>query len=157
MMGTYDERLWEEYHMFRRMSVGSEIDSYCGRCKLVLNHVVTAMVDEQPRRVRCLTCQSEHNHRFSGTKKKSDSKRKSKSRASTPSKSSISNRWRQALAAWDGVVTKPYSIYESFEVDDWVSHSKFGNGLVIEVPSSDRIITLFESGEKMLMQGKQRS
>ncbi len=142
--------------MNRRTTVGSELDSYCGRCKLVLNHVVTAMVEEEPRRVRCLTCQSEHNHRLPSVKKaKTATKGRSTSSRST-SKSSLTGRWQTALASWDGSTTKNYSIYETFNVDEWISHSKFGNGLVIDTPSSDRIITLFESGEKMLMQGKPR-
>jgi len=141
--------------MFRKTTVGSEIDSYCGRCKLVLNHVVTAMVEAEPRRVRCLTCQSEHNHRLPSVKKpKAASRSGSKTRST--SKASAISRWQTALATWDGSTTKDYSIYESFNVDEWISHVKFGNGLVIDTPSSDRMITLFESGEKMLMQGKPR-
>ena len=145
--------------MIRRMSVGSELDSYCGKCKMVLNHVVSAMVDDAPRRVRCLTCQSEHNHRIPGSSKtkKSTTKRSGgKSSGTKRSTAAAQNRWHQAVATWDGSTSKAYNIYETFQVDDWVSHVTFGNGLVIEVPSPDKIITLFESGEKMLMQGRQR-
>jgi len=28
----------------KKMKVGSELDSYCGRCKMELNHVIVAMV-----------------------------------------------------------------------------------------------------------------
>lgn len=137
--------------MAKKMGVGSELDSYCGRCKLVLNHTVVAMVEAQPRRVRCLTCQSEHNHRITTSKTKTTRSSGSK-RTRTPAP----NQWQIVMAEWDGDAAKSYSIYETFQVDDWVSHVKFGNGKVIDVPSPDRMITLFEVGEKMLMQGKQK-
>ena len=60
------------------------------------------------------------------------------------------------MAEWDETNSKTYSIYQSFCVNDCLTHSKFGKGFVIDVPGPDRMITLFESGEKMLMQGKQR-
>ena len=144
--------------MFRKLVVGSEIDSYCGRCKLLLNHVVVAMVEDKPRRVRCLTCQSEHNHRVPSTGKAKTTRKRSAtgSKSAAASKTHATNRWREALAGWDGTGAKDYSIFESFKVHDWISHVTFGKGVVIDIPSPDRMITLFESGEKMLMQGKQR-
>ena len=144
--------------MIRKIAVGSEVDSYCGRCKMVLNHVVAAMVDDEPRRVRCLTCQSEHNHRVPTVKKarSTGSSRSSKPSSRSSSRSSGTSKWQQLFAMWDGSSAKDYSIYETFSADEWVAHSKFGKGIVIEVAGPDRIIALFESGEKMLMQGKQR-
>ena len=141
--------------MKKEMTVGSELDSYCGKCKLVLNHVVVAMVDSQPRRVRCLTCQSEHNHRLKKAGKAAPKTRGSKTAGKT--KATARSRWNDLIANWDDSLARPYSIYESFAVSDWINHSKFGKGGVIDVPAPDRIITLFESGEKMLMQGKLRA
>jgi len=145
--------------MRKKMTVGSELDSYCGKCKLTLNHVVVAMVEDQPRRVRCLTCQSEHNHRLSSSRASSSRSSKSSkaSRSKATAAASATARWQALMAEFDESVAKPYSVYGLFEVNDWVTHVKFGKGGVIEVPGPDRIITLFESGEKMLMQGKKRA
>lgn len=142
--------------MFRRISVGSELDSYCGKCKMTLNHMVTAMVEDTPRRVRCLTCNSEHNHRV--TKAKSTKTGAKKTRASTKKTSKVSAgaQWQGLVASWDDAAAKPYSIFSTFNVNDYVTHSTFGRGVVTDIPSPDRMITLFESGEKMLMQGKKR-
>lgn len=144
--------------MQKKMSVGSELDSYCGKCKLLLNHVVTAMVDGDPRRVRCLTCQSEHNHRL--PKAKSSTTRKKREPRSSAAKAASSStraatRWSAAMAATSSDSRK-YSIYEVFQANDVVDHATFGKGVVIEVLGPDRIITLFEDGEKMLMQGRKR-
>jgi len=140
--------------MRKEMTVGSELDSYCGKCKLELNHVVVAMVADQPRRVRCLTCQSEHNHRLQKAVEKATTTRGK--RAAGKTKTTARSKWNDLIANWDDSLARPYSIYESFAVSDWIDHTKFGKGGVIDVPAPDRIITLFESGEKMLMQGKLR-
>jgi hypothetical protein len=142
--------------MFRKQAVGSEVDSYCGRCKMVLNHMITAMVDDQPKRVRCLTCSSEHNHRVQNASAKRTKSTGKTSTKSSAAKAAMANRWSSLAASWDESAAKRYSIYDSFSVDDLVTHVTFGRGLVIDVPAPDRMITLFESGEKMLMQGKVR-
>lgn len=147
--------------MIKRVAVGGEIDSYCGRCKMTLNHMITALVDGMPRRVRCLTCQSEHNHRIPKQKtsrsRTSSGSNASRSRSAQSSADASAAKWNSRMVSWDDSAAKPYSIYESFGVDDLLTHVKFGRGIVINVPEPDKIITLFESGEKMLMQGKQKS
>lgn len=143
--------------MQKKIKVGSEVESYCGRCKMVLNHIVAAMVEDEPRRVRCLTCQSEHNHRLPSTRtkqKRSSTSRGAKTTRTT--KSTATSKWNKLITEWDGANAKSYSIYDSFSENDWVNHVTFGKGLVTEVRGPTKIITLFESGVKMLMHGKQK-
>ena len=45
--------------------VGADIDAWCTRCKMNLGHTILAMVGSKPVRVRCNTCQGEHNYRGS--------------------------------------------------------------------------------------------
>ena len=53
--------------------LGDTIDDYCSRCRLLLNHAVVGMVGEEIRKVRCLTCHTEHSYRHGKSgKKKSD-------------------------------------------------------------------------------------
>ena len=42
------------------LRLGDEIDDYCPRCKLLLNHAVASMVGSTVVKVVCLTCHSEH-------------------------------------------------------------------------------------------------
>jgi hypothetical protein len=144
--------------MQKPLSVGSDIESYCGRCKLDLNHVVVAMVDNMPRRVRCLTCGNEHNYRLpkSKTVKTSRSRSSSSKSSSAARKTSAAGKWHAVIATWSDESAKRYNIFETFEVNDFVSHTKFGKGVVTDVPAPDKIIALFESGEKMLIHGKKR-
>ena len=160
MIKTIGAKIREGLFMRKKIGVGSELDNYCGKCKLTLNHVVVAMVDDLPRRVRCLTCQSEHNYRSpssGGSASRSGSSGKKASRSRATAAASASARWQALISDFDEAGAKPYSIYDTFEVNDWLTHVKFGKGGVIEVIGPDRIITLFESGEKMLMHGKKRA
>ncbi|MBI4460819.1 MAG: hypothetical protein HY648_12275 [Acidobacteria bacterium] len=51
--------------------LGDIIDDYCGRCRLLTNHSVVAIVGEEVKRVRCRTCDNEHDYRHGkGTQKK---------------------------------------------------------------------------------------
>jgi hypothetical protein len=47
----------------RRVRLGDVIDDYCPRCRLVMNHGVVGMIDDDVKKVRCNTCLSEHQFR----------------------------------------------------------------------------------------------
>ena len=66
-------------------------------------------------------------------------------------------KWNAFMTEWDETAAKKYSIYASFNVNDQVTHATFGKGVVTEVCGPGKIITLFESGEKLLMQGRNRN
>ena len=42
------------------LRLGDEIDDYCPRCKLLLNHAVASMMGAEVVKVVCQTCHSEH-------------------------------------------------------------------------------------------------
>lgn len=52
--------------------LGDIVDDYCTRCRLLTNHSIVAMVGEEVIKVRCRTCQHEHEYRHGkgGSKKK---------------------------------------------------------------------------------------
>ncbi len=43
--------------------LGDVIDDHCARCHMILDHSVVAMVGEEVKRVRCRTCNNEHDYR----------------------------------------------------------------------------------------------
>lgn len=43
--------------------LGDIIEDYCSRCRLLTDHSVAAMVDGTVKKVRCRTCQSDHDYR----------------------------------------------------------------------------------------------
>ena len=47
----------------KSLTAGAEIDAWCTKCRMDLMHRIVAMVQSAPKRVICLTCNSEHNYR----------------------------------------------------------------------------------------------
>ena len=47
----------------RRVRLGDVIDDYCPSCRLIMNHGVVGMIEEEVKKVRCSTCLSEHVYR----------------------------------------------------------------------------------------------
>src|SRR3954466_11362044 len=47
----------------REVRLGDDIDDFCVRCKRVMNHAVVSVLNEEPAKVRCRTCHSDHDFR----------------------------------------------------------------------------------------------
>jgi hypothetical protein len=43
--------------------LGDIIDDFCVKCKRIMNHAVVSVVNEEPAKVRCRTCHSDHDYR----------------------------------------------------------------------------------------------
>jgi hypothetical protein len=50
--------------MFTRAArLGDDIDDFCVKCKRVMNHSVVSILNDEPAKVRCRTCHSDHDYR----------------------------------------------------------------------------------------------
>jgi hypothetical protein len=47
----------------REPRLGDDIDDFCVRCKRIMNHAVVSVVNNEPAKVRCRTCHSDHDFR----------------------------------------------------------------------------------------------
>ena len=47
----------------REVRLGDIIDDYCVKCKRIMNHSVVSILNEEPAKVRCRTCHSDHDYR----------------------------------------------------------------------------------------------
>lgn len=45
------------------MRLGDDIDDYCSRCKLSTTHSAVSLLGDEVKKVRCRTCNYEHNYR----------------------------------------------------------------------------------------------
>jgi hypothetical protein len=45
------------------LRLGDVIDDFCVKCKRITNHSVVSIVNEEPAKVRCRTCYSDHDYR----------------------------------------------------------------------------------------------
>jgi hypothetical protein len=46
-----------------RTRLGDIIDDFCIKCKRLTNHAVVSMLGDDPAKVRCRTCYSDHDYR----------------------------------------------------------------------------------------------
>ena len=111
--------------LMKRIRLGDEVLTYCGRCKEERSHQVvsfnsTGRVD----RVTCQTCHNTHLFREPQTGAKKASVARSPRVGSTGARDE-----RTAIPA----NARAYSPKEVFAAGEWVSHPKFGSGEVLEV------------------------
>ena len=52
------------------MRLGDDIDDFCSRCKRTTDHAIVAMMGDQVQKVRCRTCNSDHDYRHNQNPKK---------------------------------------------------------------------------------------
>jgi hypothetical protein len=121
----------------RQKKVGGSIDSWCGKCKLVLAHTIESMVGDKPARLHCNTCNTQHNY---------------KSRAPAESKAAKPRVTRhEKLLQESKTAARAYSATERYASGDVVQHATFGIGVVTAVKDGTKVEVLFESGPKLLV------
>jgi DNA-directed RNA polymerase subunit RPC12/RpoP len=154
--------------MTKPLRAGGEVDSWCTKCKLLLNHRIIAMVGTQPRKVECSTCGSHHLFRARppGEKAPSAGTRSSGGSASasgprsvrgpTKAQQAILDRertWEKAIAGKGVNEFRAYRVTEVFNEGDLVRHSKFGDGVVTRIIEGKKVEILFKDEPRTLAQG----
>lgn len=129
-------------------SPGKDVLSFCGVCKMIMNHVIVNMkAPDQIGHCECLTCHARHPFRDPhGLKKTSATKPPRTKAPSVP----VEQVWASAINHATGE-TKPYSLSTSYAESDIVLHPKFGKGIVQKRLEDSKIQVLFESDLKILM------
>ena len=125
---------------------GGIIDSWCGKCKMLLAHTIDAMVGDKPARVTCNTCKSQHNYKAQapGTRTAVKTTRSPKR---TPGYQSL-------MKAKEASVARVYSSTTTFVLGDFVDHPTFGRGVATAVKDGAKIEVLFDIGSKTLIHAR---
>jgi len=130
----------------KELGPGAEILSLCGKCKLPLAHVIIAMKKNgSAGKCECKTCGAVHLYR--------DPDKPKKTRATKPKISkeeSAAIAWNKAIAGASGP-SKAYAMTAEFALGDLIDHPTFGKGVVEETIDVNKIKTVFEGGEKILI------
>ncbi|HWA71221.1 MAG TPA: hypothetical protein VG937_02750 [Polyangiaceae bacterium] len=149
------------------LSAGSEIDAWCTKCRMDLGHRVVAMVGGAPKRVLCLTCNTEHNYREPRNAKSRDGSvrvRSPRGESTRPEGASggvrAANKARTEHQRYEGWAEKTlgkavdaftrYSMERTFRVGELVIHPKFGEGYVDQVLEGGKVNVMFREGAKVL-------
>lgn len=135
-----------------KMAVGSDIEAYCTKCKLVLGHTVVTLQGAKARRVKCNTCGGEHNFRATKPVGKAAAKTTAKKTAkakSAPRKTRQS--WEEVMEQAASKPHKPYSMSGKFDEGDWIMHNTFGLGCVQSYTPPNKISVRFADSVRMLI------
>jgi hypothetical protein len=135
--------------------VGGEVDASCTKCKMLLGHTILAMVGSRIARVRCNTCQGEHNFRTSGETAERTRAPRARTAAGRPTARAA------AVAAASGGdldslikgkdISQPlrYQANQAFSKDEVIQHPSFGLGVVLSV-RGEKLDVMFNAGLKTL-------
>jgi hypothetical protein len=134
-----------------KKKVGGTVDSWCGKCKMVLAHTIEAMVGEKPARVHCNTCQSQHSYKAHAP---TTTTRQTRTREPGATPRTRATRYQTLLKDKDSAAAKSYSVKETYEAGDVMEHPNFGRGVATAVKEGNKIEVLFESGSKVLIHGR---
>jgi hypothetical protein len=154
--------------MSKPLRAGGEVDSWCTKCKLVLNHRIIAMVGGTPARVECSTCGSHHNFRARAPGEKAPSTASPRASSSSggtraPRATSATKAQQAALdreRSWEKAVSgkavsefRNYRVDETFAEGDLIRHKKFGDGIVTRILDPRKVEILFKDEPRTLAQG----
>ena len=128
------------------LSAGQDIDAYCGKCKLILAHVIIAMKGTRAARVECKTCKAQHAYRKSIPGSKATKKIGSRSRSSAAAPS-----YSQLIKGRDLNEAVEYAISKTLNENDIVAHQTFGIGVVTRCLTDKKVTVLFETESKVLV------
>lgn len=139
-------------------AAGDEIDARCTKCKMVLAHTIVAMVGDKIARVRCNTCMGEHAYRPPPSASEASAARRRAERKSMAPDAvggrSSASEFGALMQGKDPTTAKAYSIRMDLRVDDLISHTKFGVGLVTEIREGSKAHVAFEDGGRVLVYGR---
>jgi hypothetical protein len=155
--------------MPKPLRAGGEVDSWCTKCRLYLNHRIIAMVGTKPARVECSTCSSHHNYRARPPGDKAEAAGAPRSgrvvgssgaaprsgRGPTKAQQEQLDRersWEKAVSGKAPRDFKPYRVTQTFAYGELVHHAKFGDGIVTRVIDAHKVEILFKDEPRTLAQ-----
>ena len=153
--------------MTKPHKTGGEADSWCTKCKLVLNHRIIAMVGGTPVRVECSTCGSHHNFRprapgekatvvrSGGASSASSGPRSTRSSVTKAQQAALEREkmWEKAIAGKAVNEFRAYRVDQTFAEGDLIRHKKFGDGVVTRILDPKKVEILFKDEPRTLAQG----
>jgi hypothetical protein len=136
--------------------VGGNVDSWCGRCNMMLAHTIEAIVGDKPARVHCNTCQAQHNYKpfRPGEAPRQVREREERGPRGPQAGHARPSHYKELLKGRELAMARRYSPKETFKPGDLVEHPSFGLGVATALKDTTKIEVLFEEGAKVLVHGR---
>ena len=128
--------------------IGEEVSGYCPVCK---NITIQTIVDEESnlriKQVLCGDCGSEHNFQ----KRKPQEVRAKSSSPVTKGLKGKMDAWELVVKNFKNKNLPTYNLRAKYCPGDALLHSKFGIGVVNSLAGQNKMVVLFESGQRKLI------
>lgn len=131
-------------------AVGKDIDAFCSKCDMVLNHVIEAKVGDTVKRVKCLTCNTAHAYKSAA---KAAAAPKKKRATGVRAGKVVATDYDTLMKGRDLSRAKKYKPVDRFVKADILNHTQFGIGIVIAEKDGSKIEVAFADGQKTLVHG----
>jgi len=142
---------------------GDDVEAWCTRCRMNLNHRVIAMVGSEIKRVHCLTCGGDH--KYYPPKYEGSSTRRTKTAKAPGAARTVKSRENAAARAeseWNTIMgempsdcaPRLYRVSESYQSSEFIEHPVLGKGRVTDILGAQRIEVIFRDGRKILVCNK---
>ena len=133
---------------------GQDIDSYCGKCKMTLAHVIVAMEGTKVVRAQCKTCYATHAYRKDPALKVKKTTTRRAARKTDAKPRFTATEFDVVMSQRNIANARQYGIRETFIESDVIDHKKFGLGAVTCCLTDDKIEVLFREGPKTLVHSR---
>ena len=137
------------------LKVGGNVDSWCGKCGMMLAHTIEAMVGDKPARVQCNTCHSQHGHKpyKPGEAPRQVREREERGPRGPSVGQAKASHYKELLKGRELAMAKRYSPKDKYAPGDLVEHPSFGLGIATAL-KDNKVEVLFEEGAKVLVHGR---
>jgi hypothetical protein len=143
----------------KKVGVGADIESWCGRCAELTTHSIVAIVGDEPKQVLCQVCGSRHTHRTTAARRTatgsgttSTGETEERGRPVDPEakrKAAELRALAEELAAAPEV--RLFDPRERYKAGDIISHPEYGRGKIQNVLRSSLLVRFSVGGLKSLM------
>jgi hypothetical protein len=140
------------------LSVGAEIDAWCGKCGEMTNHHIVALVGSEPKQVLCQVCNSRHAFRTAAARRSSaeatpagvsDSRTRG---GQDPEAAKRAAHLRELAVEVNAAAdVKSFDPKQRYKVGDIIAHAEYGRGKIESVLRSSILVRFAIGGLKSLM------
>jgi hypothetical protein len=160
----------------RTIGPGDDVEAWCTRCRMNLNHRVIAVVGSLIQRAQCLTCGGDHKYYPPKYEKgergqtvvvrgSASGKGSSKVSSGDRSRKSAPKTAERAAGEWttfmqdleEGSELRNYAASEAFRAGEFIRHPIFGEGKVLDIVGAEKMEVVFREGRKILLCNRAQS
>ncbi|HEY7371784.1 MAG TPA: hypothetical protein VIF57_06365 [Polyangia bacterium] len=139
-----------------KLGVGSDVESWCGKCGEATTHSIVAMVGQDPKQVLCQVCGSRHTHRTGPARRSTGpvtaSAGDERPRAVDPEAQKKAAELRALGEEVASATTvRAFDPKERYKAGEIIAHAEFGRGKVENVLRSSLLVRFPIGGLKSLM------